>query len=106
MAVANGRMKRLGFFLWLILAVVCAVIVAVVLQIYAGGNEAAELRNRLVAVLICNLLLFVPTVRRLHDMGHSGWFYHMLFVPFVSIIWLFILLFNPGEPTENKYGPA
>jgi uncharacterized membrane protein YhaH (DUF805 family) len=43
-------------------------------------------------------------VRRLHDVGKSGWFFFIAFIPLVSIIRILILLFKDSVPAINKYG--
>jgi len=44
-------------------------------------------------------------VRRLHDIGKSGWFYFVALIPFIGAIWLLILLFQEGDNGPNEYGP-
>ncbi|KRD11530.1 hypothetical protein ASE21_07425 [Flavobacterium sp. Root901] len=44
-------------------------------------------------------------VRRLHDIGKSGWFYFVALIPFVGGIWILILLCTEGEYGPNQYGP-
>lgn len=44
-------------------------------------------------------------VRRLHDIGKSGWWYFISFIPFVGFIWLIVLCCQESEPNSNKYGP-
>jgi uncharacterized membrane protein YhaH (DUF805 family) len=44
-------------------------------------------------------------VRRLHDIGWSGWLVLLNFVPFANIVILLILLFKEGQPGANQYGP-
>lgn len=46
------------------------------------------------------------TVRRLHDTGHSGWWYLILLLPILGCIWLLILLFTDSEGKDNKWGPS
>lgn len=54
------------------------------------------------------LLMIVPSlsvlVRRLHDVGKSGWWMLILFVPIIGGIWLFILLVTDSKLEENEYG--
>ena len=54
------------------------------------------------------LFVFVPgiavTVRRLHDIGKSGWMYLVAFIPIVGFIWLLILLIKEGDQGNNAYG--
>ena len=47
---------------------------------------------------------FALTVRRLHDVGKSGWFIFIVFIPFIGAIWLLVLNCKNGEVGENKYG--
>lgn len=52
--------------------------------------------------LIPNLAL---SVRRLHDVGKSGWFLLIAFIPLIGGIWLLVLDCIDGEPGDNKWGP-
>ena len=53
------------------------------------------------------LILFIPSlsvcVRRLHDTGRSGWWYLIIFIPYVGSIALFII-FCLKSDEDNKYG--
>ncbi len=48
---------------------------------------------------------YVLVIKRLHDLGLSGWFLLTLFVPIISLFFGLALLFVPGQKTVNKYGP-
>jgi uncharacterized membrane protein YhaH (DUF805 family) len=52
--------------------------------------------------------VFIPTLavtaRRLHDMGKSGTWFFVYFVPLIGGIWLLVLLFSNSEPGMNKWG--
>ena len=45
-------------------------------------------------------------VRRLHDVGKSGWFFLISLIPLVGAIWLLVLFCTEGNSEENKYGPS
>jgi uncharacterized membrane protein YhaH (DUF805 family) len=51
---------------------------------------------------------FVPSwavlVRRLHDIGKSGWFFWVVLIPFLGFVWLFFLLVERSEPGANRWG--
>ena len=58
--------------------------------------------------VIVGLLHFLPSlsvvVRRLHDVGKSGWFYLIILIPLIGAIWMLVLLASNGNVGENKYG--
>mgnify|MGYP001194764643 FL=1 len=58
---------------------------------------------------ICGLMHFIPglavVVRRLHDVGKSGWFYLIILIPFIGLLWLLILYCTEGPKENNKWGP-
>ena len=61
------------------------------------------------AYTICWLIHFIPglglAVRRLHDVGKSGWFYLIFLIPIIGAVWLLVLFCLEGKKEDNKYGP-
>ena len=55
------------------------------------------------------LAMIIPSlsvsIRRLHDTGHSGWWYFIIIIPLIGPVWLFVLLVTDSKPEENKWGP-
>ncbi|KUK79417.1 MAG: Uncharacterized protein XD95_0401 [Microgenomates bacterium 39_7] len=43
-------------------------------------------------------------VRRLHDIGKSGWMMLISLIPLIGIFWLIILMATSGDEGENEYG--
>ena len=60
----------------------------------------------LLVVLLIFICSFVFMRRRLNDIGHSGWFAILAFVPFVNFLFSLYLVFAPGSEGINQYGPA
>jgi uncharacterized membrane protein YhaH (DUF805 family) len=60
--------------------------------------------------VVWSLACFVPSlscaVRRLHDIGKSGWWLLISLVPLVGGIILIVFLATDSEPGPNKYGPS
>lgn len=54
--------------------------------------------------LIGMLLLLAVSVRRLHDVGKSGWWYLFNFLPVIGQIILLIQMVRDSAP-DNRYGP-
>ncbi|MBG65468.1 MAG: hypothetical protein CMP73_02280 [Flavobacteriales bacterium] len=50
--------------------------------------------------MLYSLFIFIPalavTVRRLHDVGKSGWMLLIVFIPLIGPIWLLVLLLQKG----------
>ena len=59
--------------------------------------------------LIGLIVHFIPSlavlVRRLHDVGKSGWFYFIFLIPLIGVIWLLVLYCTEGQKQDNKWGP-
>jgi uncharacterized membrane protein YhaH (DUF805 family) len=47
----------------------------------------------------------ILTMRRLHDIGKSGWWIWINFIPLIGAILLLIWTCRASEPAENQYGP-
>ncbi len=43
-------------------------------------------------------------VRRLHDVGKSGWMILIALIPIVGAIWLLVLMLTDSNQGENQYG--
>ena len=56
----------------------------------------------IVAILVPSLAV---GVRRLHDIGKSGWNWFIGLIPIVGAIILIIWWAKPGDEGENQYGP-
>ena len=58
---------------------------------------------------IYSVALLVPGiavgVRRLHDIGKSGWWLLISFIPLIGGIWLIILMAKEGDHGNNAFGP-
>ena len=54
------------------------------------------------ATLIPNLSI---TVRRLHDIGRSGWWFFILLVPLIGVIVLLVFMLLDSKEGSNDYGP-
>jgi uncharacterized membrane protein YhaH (DUF805 family) len=64
-----------------------------------------------VFIVSCSLILFISgSIRRLHDLGKSGWWYlllftSMIFIPLFPLVLLY-LIFKEGEKQTNKWGDS
>ncbi|WP_030770749.1 MULTISPECIES: DUF805 domain-containing protein [unclassified Streptomyces] len=98
-AVFSGRARRQEYWMFFLFNAAAAI----VLMILDGVLGTYPL---LVGLYV--LATFLPslavTVRRLHDLGKSGAWYFIAFVPFIGGIWLLVLTATAGQPQPNQYG--
>ena len=58
--------------------------------------------------ILVMLLMVIPSVamgvRRLHDIGKSGWWMLLLLFPLIGGIWLLVMFATKGNTGPNEYG--
>lgn len=59
---------------------------------------------------IASLVLFLPSIsvaiRRLHDIGRTGWWLLLIFIPILGWIVLLVFYCTKSEDYANQWGPA
>ena len=55
-------------------------------------------------ILLLTWIGIAITVRRLHDLGHNGWWFLISLIPFLNVLLIIYLGFWKGEAGENLYG--
>ncbi|XUW99857.1 MAG: DUF805 domain-containing protein [Dehalogenimonas sp.] len=111
-AVFDGRARRKEYWFFVLFNFLIAVglsIVGVLLGVAIGGFDADSFPFIAVTpVILYGLAMIIPsiavTVRRLHDIGFSGWWYLITLVPGGSVV-LFIFALLDTKPGTNQYGP-
>jgi len=100
----QGRASRSEywlFFLWMLILAIPAVVIDIVAFRQLSGFGPCVLFICF-AHLIPNLSV---TVRRLHDIGRTGWWLLLYFVPLLGSLALFVMSVLPSTPGENAFGP-
>lgn len=106
----NGRARRSEYWFFtlvqsliLITFVILGAVIGAIIDNILGGLLVAYF-----AFVIYSLATLLPTlgvvVRRLHDVGKSGWFYFIALIPFIGGIWLLVLMCTDGDYGSNDYG--
>ena len=102
----NGRAQRKELWMFILFNMIFG-LAAILLDNGMGFTFGASGYGFLYSIYA--LAVFIPglavTVRRLHDVGKSGWFYLIIFIPIIGAIWLLVLMCTIGEYDENEYGP-
>ena len=101
----SGRARRSEYW-YFVLMNILLLIVATVLDSTLGINFSPLPYGYL--YLLVALATLIPgiavAVRRLHDVGKSGWFYFIVLIPIIGGIWLLILFATEGNSGDNDYG--
>jgi uncharacterized membrane protein YhaH (DUF805 family) len=101
----TGRARRKEYWMFILFNIIFA-IAAMILD-NALGIAIEDVGYGPIYILY-GLALFLPglavAVRRLHDVGKSGWFLFIALIPLIGTIWLLVLLAKDGEPGMNQYG--
>lgn len=111
----SGRARRREFWIFT-LANMAIMFALLVIDLIIGGtndngNGAPSLTTALILLLLFlfYLAIVIPSVavqvRRLHDIGKSGWWWFIQWVPIIGGIWLFILFLSESQPGSNQWGP-
>ena len=112
-ASGSGRASRSEYWWYsLVVVVIYSAIwfVAIGLSTATGSSPDSSglTLGTTVIALLWLLVNAIPsiavTVRRLHDVGMSGWFYLVHFVPYIGSFAVFILTLLPGNQGSNIYG--
>ena len=105
----NGRARRKEYWMWT-LSVTIIFIFAMIMDNLLGLNF--ELMGQDLGYgwiyLVAGIAHLIPgiavVVRRLHDVGKSGWFYFIVLIPIIGVLWLLVLLCTDGKKEDNKWG--
>jgi uncharacterized membrane protein YhaH (DUF805 family) len=97
----NGRARRKEYWMFALFNVLFVFVAAII--DYFLGTFPMIYCIYLLAIVIPSIAVLV---RRLHDIGKSGWWFFIGLIPLVGAIWLLVLLCTDGNPGENSYGPS
>lgn len=109
-AVFSGRARRKEYWMFLLFQLIFAMAAMTIDNIIGTTIKVGEQSLPYGYIyLIYALALFIPglavAVRRLHDLGKSGWFLLIALIPIIGAIWLLVLFITDSQPGENEYGP-
>lgn len=113
-ATFEGRASRSEywfFYLFNILLEIGLYVVGLILGAIVGDATGALAGMGIGYVLFClyALVALIPGisvfVRRMHDIGRSGWWFWIGLIPFVGAIVLLVFLVTGSDRGDNQYGP-
>lgn len=104
----NGRARRAEYGWFLLFTFVAGFVAAFLDAALFGINPYTGQVNYALTYAV-SLALICPAVsagsRRAHDIGQSGWLAALTVIPYLGLVAALVLVFIPGQPGDNKYGP-
>jgi len=104
----SGRARRKEYWMFTLFNI--AIILALMIVLIAMGATNNKALIAIGLVLYCGyaLAVIIPSlavcVRRLHDIGQSGWYYFIGFIPLVGGIILLVWFCQDSQAGENQWG--
>jgi uncharacterized membrane protein YhaH (DUF805 family) len=101
----SGRARRKEYWMFILFNMIFGIVAMIldnILGIAIEGVGYGPLYG------LYALAVFIPglavAVRRLHDVGKSGWMILVVLIPLIGAIWLLVLMVTDSNSGENQYG--
>ena len=102
----TGRARRSEYRYFVLFNFIVSILIGLSLGVIAGLLNVPAL---VYLAYLWSLAVFIPSlavsVRRLHDIGRSGWWLLLSLIPLVGAIILIIWHCTDSQPGANQYGP-
>ena len=103
----NGRARRKEYWMFVLFNIIFFIVAMILDNLLGLGFENGGGPGILFVVYW--LAVFLPSlavqIRRLHDIGKSGWWILINFIPLIGVIWLLVLYCTDSTSGSNEYGP-
>src|SRR5207245_9997898 len=97
----SGRAARSEYWYWVLFGVLVGIVANIVDAILFGGNSRPVSSIVSLAILLPGIAV---SVRRLHDLDRSGWWYLLVLIPVVGWIVLLVWFIGRGTVGSNRLG--
>ncbi len=102
----SGRARRTEYWMFVLFNLIFGIVAMILDNVFGIAIEYVGYGP---IYILYTLFVFLPgwsvAVRRLHDVGKSGWMILIGIIPIIGWIWLFVLAVSDSNPGENQYGP-
>lgn len=99
--VFQGRAHRTEYWMFVLFNFIFGMVLGIIDGIIGTGGILYSIYA--LAVLLPTLAV---SVRRLHDIGKSGWWLLIGLVPVIGVVVLLIFALLDSQPGSNTYGPS
>jgi uncharacterized membrane protein YhaH (DUF805 family) len=103
----SGRSRRKEYWMFTLINSIVVLCAVLAVPLISSSGWTSPMRIVLWAYLWISMLPSLSvTVRRLHDVDKSGWWYFVSFVPLIGAIYLLILMCTDGDSGWNRFGAS
>ena len=95
----SGRARRREYWMFVLANFIIAFVLGIIDTIIGWGQILSGIYS--VALLLPSLAV---AVRRLHDIGKSGWWLFLCLIPLIGGIWVIVLLSKDSQYEANQWG--
>jgi len=105
-ATFSGRATRQQYWMFVLFNIIIAILLGIIDGVFGFTNEDG------MGLLgtVYSLAILIPAIailaRRLHDIGRTGWWILLLFIPLIGAIVILIFALLDSERNENEYGAS
>jgi uncharacterized membrane protein YhaH (DUF805 family) len=103
----DGRASRSEYW-WFFLFVFILQLIALPIDIIVLGYDIMDPGAIQIVGVIAGIAFFFPSlcvgIRRLHDLGKSGWWLLIVLIPLLGAVVFFVFMATEGEQQPNQYG--
>lgn len=109
--IRSGRRNRLSFLAINLFLLTASIFLSIAMTIFGAQGRGSEglLMVLSIPILVYSICAFVAMLsalaQRCRDIGWSGWWSILAYLPFIGIFFTLLLLFLPGTVGANKFGP-
>ena len=110
-ATFGGRASRAEFWRWVVVFVLLTIVSRIIDGALFGSSiqdafYVHDAHQPVTSILILALLLpnIALAVRRLHDIGRSGWWLLLMLIPLIGPLVLLYWYVQPSEDGPNQFG--
>jgi uncharacterized membrane protein YhaH (DUF805 family) len=107
-ATFSGRARRAELWWFVLFNLVVSLILSIIDRTIFGVSMETGMTNSVLGV-IYSLAVLLPSItvsaRRLHDIGRSGWWLLIAFIPLIGALILIYWYIQPSQDGSNEHGP-
>ena len=105
-AVFGGRSRRKEYWYFMLFNIVVLIVLGGIDALLETLNSGLGVGLLIAIYALASIIPFLAvSVRRLHDIDRSGWWYLINLIPLIGPIVMLVFTLLDSTPGDNRYGP-